>query len=130
MQNDSTVFAKRSLSGSPCDKRSANEGCTAMNWQVYIILCADQSLYTGITTDPERRIAEHLAGRGARYFRGHRPLRFVYLEGGHDRSSAARREAAIKRLNTAAKRLLITSPDNRLSAVEALAEQASANPHS
>lgn len=69
-----------------------------MNWHVYIILCSDGSLYTGITTDPERRFRQHGEGRGAKYFRGRRPVRFVYREGGHSRSSAAGREAEIKAL--------------------------------
>ena len=84
-----------------------------MNWKVYIILCSDDSLYTGITTDVERRFAQHLAGTGARYFRGRSPRRLVYLEGGHNRSSASRREAEIKKLRPADKRLLIAAPANR-----------------
>jgi putative endonuclease len=89
------------------------QGTAGMNWQVYIILCSDGSLYTGITTDVVRRFAQHRAGTGARYFRGRSPLRLVYLEPGYDRRSA-RREAQIKRLATDAKRRLIDSPDNRL----------------
>lgn len=85
-----------------------------MNWQVYIILCKDNSLYTGITTAVRRRFAQHLAGTGAKYFRGRSPLRLVYLEGGHDRSSASRREAEIKKLRPEDKRRLIESPENRL----------------
>ena len=85
-----------------------------MNWQVYIILCSDNSLYTGITTDVERRFAQHHAGSGAKYFRGRSPRRLVYLEGGHDRSSASRREVEIKRLRAADKRLLITSSANQV----------------
>ncbi len=80
-----------------------------MNWQVYMILCSDGSLYTGITTDIERRLAQHAAGIGARYFRGHTPQRLVYLESGHDRSSASRREIAIKKLRPTAKRRMIAS---------------------
>jgi len=85
-----------------------------MNWQVYIILCKDNSLYTGITTDVQRRFAQHLAGTGAKYFRGHSPLRLVYLEDGHDRSSASRREAEIKKLRPEDKRRLIELPENCL----------------
>ena len=85
-----------------------------MNWQVYIILCKDNSLYTGITTAVQRRFAQHLAGTGAKYFRGHSPLRLVYLEDGHDRSSASRREAEIKKLRPEDKRRLIESPENCL----------------
>ncbi len=80
-----------------------------MNWQVYIILCTDDSLYTGITTDIERRFAQHAAGTGARYFRGRAPQRLVYLESGHDRSSASRRESVIKKLRRSDKRQLIAS---------------------
>ena len=85
-----------------------------MNWQVYIILCSDESLYTGITTDVERRFAQHLAGTGAKYFRGRSPRRLVYLELGHDRSSAGRREAEIKGLRPLDKRRLLAAPDNRV----------------
>jgi len=77
------------------------------DWQVYILLCSDGSLYTGITTDIERRLLEHGAGRGARYCRGRSPLTLVFLETGHDRSSASRREAKIKGLRPEAKRRLI-----------------------
>jgi putative endonuclease len=84
-----------------------------MNWHVYIILCSDDSLYTGITTDIERRLVQHGGRRGgARYFRGRRPERVVYLEGGHTRSTAGRREAAIKKLNRAQKCDLIASGMN------------------
>ncbi len=72
----------------------------ADNWSIYIIEASDASLYTGITTDIERRFEEHLQGRrGARFFNGRVPLRVVYRELGHSRSSACRREAAIKKLS-------------------------------
>jgi putative endonuclease len=74
-----------------------------MKWQVYIILCSDNSLYTGITTDIERRFRQHQAGRGAKYFRGRQPLQVVYLEENHSRSSAAGREARIKLMSRADK---------------------------
>jgi putative endonuclease len=77
------------------------------NWQVYIILCSDNSLYTGITTDMERRFRQHAEGRGARYFRARQPLRVVYLEGGHSRSSAGRRENLIKAMSRSDKQLLV-----------------------
>jgi len=80
-----------------------------MNWQVYIILCSDDSLYTGITTDLQRRFAQHAAGRGAKYFRGRQPLQVVYCEDGHTRSTASRRELEIKELARAEKLLLISS---------------------
>jgi putative endonuclease len=78
------------------------------NWSLYIIEASDASLYTGITTDVERRFAEHLDGpRGARYFNGRNPLRIIYREDGHSRSSASRREAEIKKLSRRAKQRLI-----------------------
>lgn len=64
---------------------------------VYILRCADGTLYTGWTTDLERRLAEHNAGRGAAYTRGRRPVALVYQEPQPDRASAMRREAEIKR---------------------------------
>ena len=81
----------------------------AAAWAVYILECADGTLYTGATTDPERRLAEHNAGRGARYTRARRPLTLVYVEPAADRSAALRREAAIKRLPRAGKRALFAS---------------------
>jgi putative endonuclease len=85
-----------------------------MNWQVYMILCSDDSLYTGITTNVARRLEQHAALRGARYFRARRPRAIVYLESGHSRSSASRREALIKRLKRPAKEDLIASVRNEL----------------
>ena len=85
-----------------------------MNWQVYMILCSDNSLYTGITTDVQRRFSQHLAGVGAKYFRGRIPHRLVYLEGGHNRSTASRREAQIKKLRADEKRQLIASIANQI----------------
>ena len=82
----------------------------AAGWTVYIIGCDDGSLYTGVTTDLERRLAEHAGTRrGARYFAGRAPVRVVYREDGHTRSSACRREAAIKKLGRAGKLALVAS---------------------
>ncbi len=67
-----------------------------------------------MTTDVERRFNQHLAGTGAKYFRGRSPLRLVYLEAGHDRQSASRREVQIKQLRRIEKKQLIVSADNRL----------------
>jgi putative endonuclease len=85
-----------------------------MNWHVYIILCSDATLYTGITNDLARRYDQHADRRGARYFRGRRPVEVVYLESGHSRSSASRREAAIKKLPRCDKINLLTSSLNEL----------------
>ncbi|MBI3431626.1 MAG: GIY-YIG nuclease family protein [Hydrogenophilales bacterium] len=74
-------------------------------WWVYMLRCADGSLYTGITTDVVRRVAEHNGdtGLGARYTRSRRPVELVYAEAAANRAEAARREAAIKRLDRARK---------------------------
>lgn len=78
------------------------------NWSLYIIEATDSSMYTGISTDVERRFAEHLHGpRGARYFSGRSPLRIVYREDGHSRASASRREAEVKKLSRRAKQQLV-----------------------
>jgi putative endonuclease len=80
------------------------------NWSIYIIEASDASLYTGVTTDIERRFEEHLQGRrGARYFSGRVPVRVVYCEHGHSRSSACRREAEIKKLSRGDKQRLIAT---------------------
>ena len=78
-----------------------------MNWQVYIILCSDNSFYTGITTDMERRFRQHAEGKGAKYFRGRQPVKVVLLESGHTRSSAGTRESKVKSFSRAAKMQLI-----------------------
>ncbi len=82
-------------------------------WLVYILLCSDDSFYTGITNNLERRVAQHAAKTGAKYFRGRQPRKVVYLERGHDRSSASRREAEIKKLSRRAKVELIDSALNQ-----------------
>jgi len=85
-----------------------------MDWQVYIILCSDETLYTGITRDVVRRLDQHAGQGGAKYFRGRRPKQLVYLENGHTRSSASKREAAIKKLDRIEKVQLIDSEQNQL----------------
>ena len=77
-------------------------------WWVYIIACSDGSLYTGITTDRERRIAEHNdSKKGAKYTRNRRPVDLVYSEMHPDRSTASKREYEIKKLSRAEKLKLI-----------------------
>ena len=80
-----------------------------MNWTVYILECADGSLYTGITTDLQRRITEHETGKGARYTAGRGPFRLVYLELHTNRSDATKREAAIKAMTRTGKLALNSS---------------------
>lgn len=76
-------------------------------WTLYIIRATNGALYTGITTDPERRFAQHATGKGAKFFRGNPPQEIVYREEGLDRSSAARREIAVKALPRSEKLRLI-----------------------
>jgi predicted GIY-YIG superfamily endonuclease len=73
---------------------------------VYIVRCADDTLYTGWTTDLDRRIAQHNAGRGAAYTRQRGPVTLVYREEAADRGAAMRREAAIKKYDRARKERL------------------------
>jgi putative endonuclease len=80
---------------------------TPSPWFVYILRCADGSLYTGITTDLGRRTSQHNDGKGARYTRCRRPTEMVYHEVCVSRSEALRREAAIKRLSRSEKLALI-----------------------
>jgi putative endonuclease len=77
-------------------------------WFVYVIRSDDDQLYTGITTDINRRWREHTTGKaGARYFRGRKPQALCLLETHPDRSSASKREAAIKQLKRREKELLL-----------------------
>ena len=82
------------------------------DWTVYIIRCDDGSLYTGVSTDVERRFVEHRERpRGAKFFLGRKPVEVVYRETGHSRSAACRREAAIKKLSRNGKLRLIRAAD-------------------
>jgi putative endonuclease len=76
---------------------SEDEG--VVTWIVYMLECADKSLYTGITTDLDRRLAEHAAGKGAKYTKGRGPFRLVYCETCQGKAEASKRETAIKSLN-------------------------------
>ena len=76
-------------------------------WTVYIVECSDNTLYTGVATDIEARLAEHNAGRGAKYTRARLPVALVYSENAKDRSTALRREHVIKRMPTLDKRSLV-----------------------
>lgn len=79
-------------------------------WFIYILRCRDNSLYTGVTTDCERRLHEHNhTTRGAKYTRSRRPATLAYQEAATSRSAAQRREAEIKRLSAAQKEQLITA---------------------
>lgn len=77
-------------------------------WFVYILACNDNSLYTGITTNLERRVNEHNEGKkGAKYTRARRPVKLVYSEVAPDRSTATQRELTLKSLSSDKKRELI-----------------------
>ncbi|MGF6148234.1 GIY-YIG nuclease superfamily protein [Kingella potus] len=76
---------------------------SAADWSVYLILCENGALYCGISNRPAQRFAAHLAGRGARYTRMHKPKEMRLTCGGLDKSAAQKREAAVKRLNKAQK---------------------------
>jgi putative endonuclease len=78
-----------------------------MKWIVYVLRCADGSLYTGITNDLDRRLATHRAGKGGAYTRSRLPVRLVYTERRTSRGAALSREAAIKRLPRTAKLALM-----------------------
>lgn len=90
-----------------------------MGYFIYIVACADGTLYTGIATDVERRLAEHngvtakgaasKAGKGARYTAPRRPVRLVYEAAFATRSAASKEEARIKRLTRTEKDALVAS---------------------
>ena len=65
-------------------------------WYVYILLCSDDTLYTGISNDPSKRLEAHRSGRGAKYTKGRSPLEMVYLAESENRSEASKEEHRIK----------------------------------
>lgn len=82
-------------------------------WFVYILRCADGTLYTGITKDVARRCQQHNAGTASRYTRSRRPVKLVYQESQRNQSMALRREAAIKKLTRRQKWALIAGRRSR-----------------
>ncbi|HET8723090.1 MAG TPA: GIY-YIG nuclease family protein [Anaeromyxobacteraceae bacterium] len=78
-------------------------------WHVYFLRCRDGSLYAGSTNDLDARVARHAAGKGARYTRSRLPVVLVFAARVRDRSSALRREAALKRLDRASKLRVVES---------------------
>lgn len=78
-----------------------------MSWYVYMLRCRDNSLYTGYTNDPQRRLAVHNAGNGAKYTRSRLPVTLVYQEEFADKTEAQKREWAIKQLTKPQKEALI-----------------------
>jgi putative endonuclease len=82
---------------------------TEHEWFVYIVECADTTLYAGVTTDAAARVAKHNEGLGAKYTRTRRPVELVYVECAADRSAAQKREHEIKRMSAAEKKSLIAN---------------------
>jgi putative endonuclease len=78
-----------------------------MAYFCYILACSDGTYYAGWTTDPQRRLRQHNRGAGARYTRGRRPVRLVYIEEQPDKVSALKRERAIKALSHVRKNKLV-----------------------
>ena len=76
-------------------------------WYLYILCCKDGTLYTGITTDVQKRFEAHQSGKGAKYTRGRGPLELVYRETCGTHSDALKREVAVKRLTREQKQALI-----------------------
>ena len=88
---------------------SQNVGMSApmADWSVYIIVAANCSLYTGITNNMKRRWRQHRGAKGAKFFRGNKPLALCYQESNHTRQTASQKEYRIKQLSHAAKWQLI-----------------------
>jgi putative endonuclease len=82
-----------------------------MSWYVYMLRCADRTLYTGVTTDLRRRVAEHngegRGDKGAKYTKARRPVTLVYNEAAADRSVAQIREAELRKMSKNAKEILV-----------------------
>ena len=78
------------------------------DWYLYILRCGDGTLYTGITTDVEKRLETHRTGKGAKYTRGRLPLELVYRESCGSHSDALKREIAVKRMTRREKEALLT----------------------
>lgn len=88
-------------------KRKARAKPAAAGWYVYVLRCADGTLYTGVTNDLARRVKQHNAGTAAKYTRVRRPVKLAYHEPQPGRGPALSREAAIKKLPRRAKLALL-----------------------
>lgn len=82
-------------------------------WYLYILHCADDTLYTGITTDVQKRLEAHQSGKGAKYTRGRAPLTLVYREICGSHSDALKRELQVKRMTREQKNRMITGENTR-----------------
>jgi predicted GIY-YIG superfamily endonuclease len=79
-------------------------------WYLYIVRCGDNSLYSGVALDVERRLSEHRAGKGSKYLRGRGPLQVVYTRSFASKGEALSEESRLKKLSKRQKELLINSP--------------------
>jgi len=84
------------------------------NWSVYMVRCKDGSLYTGCSNDVKKRVANHNAGKGAKYTAARRPVKLVFCEGLLSKEEAMRREYRMKRLPRAEKLALVLTQRNRI----------------
>ena len=78
-----------------------------MHWLVYMLECSDNSIYTGITNNLEKRLKKHQSGDGAKYLRGRLPIKLIYKELFINRSEATKREISIKKMSKKEKKILI-----------------------
>ena len=81
-------------------------------WYLYILRCGDGTLYTGITTDVEKRLETHRTGKGAKYTRGRGPLKLVYREVCGSHTDALKRELAVKKLTRDQKEALLADSED------------------
>jgi len=109
LRNRAFYPSRKSPSCTLHDNESPPNHPIMTTWHVYMLRCADGSLYTGVATDVERRFAEHSAGgpKAAKYVRGRTPLKLVYRCAVGTRAEASREEYRIKRLRKAAKEALV-----------------------
>jgi len=80
-----------------CRRRNSNMTNSHKTWHLYLVRCADDTIYTGISIDVEARIEKHNSGRGAKYTQARLPVRLIYSESQPDRVSAMKREIAVKK---------------------------------
>jgi len=78
-----------------------------MHWLVYMLECSDNSIYTGITNNLDKRLKKHQSGDGAKYLRGRLPIKLIYKELFINRSEATKREISIKKMSKKEKKILI-----------------------
>lgn len=98
-------------------------GAPVSSWSIYLLRCSDNSLYTGIATDVERRLSEHSGGaRGAKYLKGRGPFTLVFEQAVGDRGCATRIEHYIKQLPKTEKEDLVRKPDDFRARVRLLAD--------